>query len=57
MSDYRAGSFVCRAAGCDRPKGHISHRMLNIRRRSSTSPGYLSIALAWKTAAALIKGC
>src|SRR5215469_13510583 len=27
MSDYRAGSFVCCAAGCDRPKGHISHRM------------------------------
>src|SRR5215831_9840421 len=21
MSDYRAGSFVCCAAGCDRPKG------------------------------------
>src|SRR5262249_13826581 len=29
MSDYRAGSFVCCAAGCDRPKGHISHRMLH----------------------------
>src|SRR5262245_9849725 len=27
MSDYRAGSFVCCAAGCDRPKGHISDRM------------------------------
>src|SRR5262249_53857182 len=24
-----AGSFVCCAAGCDRPKGHISHRMLH----------------------------
>src|SRR5215813_11978907 len=29
MSDYRAGGFVCCAAGCDRPKGHISHRMLH----------------------------
>src|SRR5262245_59646451 len=23
MSDYREGSFVCCAVGCDRPKGHI----------------------------------
>jgi hypothetical protein len=30
MSDYRAGSFVCCAAGCDRPKGHISHCSINV---------------------------
>src|SRR5262245_56296040 len=29
MSDYRVGSFVCCAAGCDRQKRHISHRMLH----------------------------
>jgi hypothetical protein len=29
MSNYRAGSFVCCAGGCDRPKGHISHPTLH----------------------------
>src|SRR5262245_39850457 len=29
MSDYREGSFVCCAVGCDRPKGHISHRFFH----------------------------
>jgi hypothetical protein len=32
---------------------------MSMRRRSSTSPGYLTIALTWQTAVqlALIKGC
>jgi hypothetical protein len=50
---------LCVWIGIKKWGGSKATTSMSMRRRSSTSPGYLSIALAWQTAVrpAPIKGC